>query len=72
MCELCRRSFLRGAAAFGALAAGGLFASPLMAQTRRGGSDASKLPARGEFTIANAYVMTMDARSATSRAARCT
>ena len=56
MCELCRRSFLRGAAAFGAAGAGGLLASPLMAQTSGGGS----LPARGEFTIANAYVMTMD------------
>ena len=56
MCELCRRSFLRGAGALGAAAASGLFVSPLMAQ--QGG--AARLPARGEFTIANAYVMTMD------------
>src|SRR3981081_2024598 len=56
MCDLCRRSFLRGAGALGAAAASGLFVSPLMAQ--QGG--AARLPARGEFTIANAYVMTMD------------
>ena len=57
MCELCRRSFMRGAGALGAAAASGLFVSPLMAQAAGG---ASRLPARGEFTIANAYVMTMD------------
>jgi 5-methylthioadenosine/S-adenosylhomocysteine deaminase len=55
MCELCRRSFIRGATAFGTLAAG--FSSPLMAQQQGGGS---RLPARGEFTIADAQVMTMD------------
>jgi 5-methylthioadenosine/S-adenosylhomocysteine deaminase len=58
MCDLCRRSFIRGAAALGAAGAAGLFSSPLMAQAQGGG--ASSLPARGEFTIANAYVMTMD------------
>src|SRR5258708_17968992 len=57
MCELCRRSFMRGAGALGAAVASGLFSAPLMAQT---GGGASRLPARGEFTIANAYVMTMD------------
>ena len=57
MCELCRRRFIRGAAALGAA---GLFSSPLMAQPRRGEAASSRLPARGEFTIANAYVMTMD------------
>jgi cytosine/adenosine deaminase-related metal-dependent hydrolase len=31
-----------------------------MAQTQRGDAGASRLPPRGEFTIANAYVMTMD------------
>jgi cytosine/adenosine deaminase-related metal-dependent hydrolase len=31
-----------------------------MAQPRRGDAASPKLPARGEFTIANAYVMTMD------------
>src|SRR6516164_601692 len=30
------------------------------ARPRRGDAASSKLPARGEFTIANAYVMTMD------------
>jgi 5-methylthioadenosine/S-adenosylhomocysteine deaminase len=60
MCKLCRRSFIRGAAAFAAAGTVGLFASPLMAQARRDDGGASKLPARGEFTIANAYVMTMD------------
>jgi 5-methylthioadenosine/S-adenosylhomocysteine deaminase len=60
MCELCRRRFIRGAAALAAAGAAGLFSSPLMAQPRRGDAAPSKLPARGEFTIANAYVMTMD------------
>ena len=60
MCELCRRRFIRGAAALGLTGAAGLFSSPLMAQPRRGDAASSKLPARGEFTIANAYVMTMD------------
>lgn len=60
MCELCRRTFIRGAAALGAAGATGLFSSPLMAQARRGDGGSSRLPARGEFTIANAYVMTMD------------
>ena len=57
MCRICRRDFIRGAAAFGTA---GLFASPLMAQTQRGDAGGSRLPPRGEFTIANAYVMTMD------------
>lgn len=57
MCDVCRRSFMRGAAAFGAA---GLFSSPLMAQAGRDNTGVSRLPARGEFTIANAYVMTMD------------
>jgi cytosine/adenosine deaminase-related metal-dependent hydrolase len=57
MCQICRRDFIRGAAALGTT---GLFASPLMAQAQRGDAGASRLPARGEFTIANAYVMTMD------------
>ncbi len=66
MCELCRRSFMRGAgalgaAALGAVGTGGLFSSPLMAQAMmRSAGGASRLPGRGEFTIANAYVMTMD------------
>jgi cytosine/adenosine deaminase-related metal-dependent hydrolase len=56
MCELCRRDFLRGVAAVGASA---MFSTPLMAQAqapRNGG----QLASRGEFIIANAYVMTMD------------
>jgi cytosine/adenosine deaminase-related metal-dependent hydrolase len=57
MCQICRRDFIRGTAAFGTA---GLLASPLMAQTQRGAADASRLPPRAEFTIANAYVMTMD------------
>jgi 5-methylthioadenosine/S-adenosylhomocysteine deaminase len=57
MCEICRRDFIRGAAALGTT---GLFASPLMAQTQRGDGSSSRLPPRGEFTIVNAYVMTMD------------
>jgi 5-methylthioadenosine/S-adenosylhomocysteine deaminase len=60
MCEVCRRSFIRGAAALGAAGAAGLFSSSLMAQERLGNTGSARLPARGEFTIANAYVMTMD------------
>jgi 5-methylthioadenosine/S-adenosylhomocysteine deaminase len=60
MCELCRRRFIRGAAALGAAGVTGLFSSPLMAQAERSNIGASKLPARGEFTIAGAHVMTMD------------
>jgi len=47
---------MRGAAA---LAASTLSGSPLMAQAPRGDGGAS-LPARGEFVISNAYVLTMD------------
>jgi 5-methylthioadenosine/S-adenosylhomocysteine deaminase len=54
MCEICRRGFVRGVAAIGA---GAVFSSPLLAQTASRGA----LPARGEFTIINAYIMTMDA-----------
>jgi cytosine/adenosine deaminase-related metal-dependent hydrolase len=60
MCELCRRGFIRGAAVLGAAGATGLFSSSLMAQGRRGDGSSPKLPPRGEFTITNAYVMTMD------------
>jgi 5-methylthioadenosine/S-adenosylhomocysteine deaminase len=57
MCDICRRGFMRGAAALGVVGASGMLSSPLMAQAQGG---ATRLPARGEFTIANAYVMTMD------------
>jgi len=60
MCEICRRGFMRGAAAIGVAGASGLFSSPLLAQAARGNAGSSRLPSRGEFTIANAYVMTMD------------
>ena len=59
MCQLCRRDFIRGGVAFGATS---LFSSPLMAQAKNTNMGSPKLPARGEFTIANAYVMTMEAR----------
>jgi len=49
-----RRTFVRGVAALGAASA---FASPLRAQAQSG---AARLPPRREFTIENAYVMTMD------------
>ena len=55
MCDICRRDFLRGAAAF---TAAGTFSSPLMAQTGNAGT--SRLPSRGEFTIQGAHIMTMD------------
>jgi 5-methylthioadenosine/S-adenosylhomocysteine deaminase len=60
MHQLHRRDFMRGAAAFGAAGATGLFSSSLMAQAQRSNVGSPKLPTRGEFTIANAYVMTMD------------
>jgi cytosine/adenosine deaminase-related metal-dependent hydrolase len=53
MCEICRRGFVRGVAAIGA---SGVLSSPLLA--RAPGRDS--LPPRGEFTIVNAYIMTMD------------
>jgi 5-methylthioadenosine/S-adenosylhomocysteine deaminase len=55
MYQLNRRGFIGGVAALGA-AGPGLWTSPLLAQAGGGGP----LPARGEFTIANAYVVTMD------------
>lgn len=61
MCELCRRGFLRGAVAFGAAS---LVATPVFAQPKAKTAPAPapvKLPARGEFVIRDAYVMTMDA-----------
>src|SRR5262249_59170411 len=64
MCQLCRRSFIRGAVPLGAAGTSQLFSapfsSPLLAQPRRGDAAATRLPARGEFTITNALVMTMD------------
>jgi 5-methylthioadenosine/S-adenosylhomocysteine deaminase len=59
MCELCRRSFIRGATALGTVGAVGLFSSTPMAQDQRGAGDV-KVLVRSEFTIANAYVITMD------------
>ncbi len=72
MCEISRRRFVRGTAALGATGSTGLFSSPLMAQARRGDGGSAKLPARGEFTIANAYVKQWTARSPISPGARFT
>jgi 5-methylthioadenosine/S-adenosylhomocysteine deaminase len=59
MCDLCRRSFMRSLAAFGAAAA---WPSLVWAQAPAGGPSASaSLPARGEFVIRSGFVMTMDA-----------
>lgn len=52
MCDLCRRSFLRGAVAAGASAL--LSTTALAAKAR-------PAPERGEFIIRNAHIMTMDA-----------
>jgi cytosine/adenosine deaminase-related metal-dependent hydrolase len=60
MCDLCRRSFIRGAVALGGAS---LFASPVLAAARadpKAARSAARLPARGEFVVRNAYVMTMD------------
>jgi 5-methylthioadenosine/S-adenosylhomocysteine deaminase len=59
MCDICRRGFMRGAAALGVVGASGVLSSPLTAQAQSG-AGVARLPARGEFTIAGAYVMTMD------------
>src|SRR5262245_48376681 len=53
MCDLCRRSFMRGFAALGAL---GAFPTPLFAQAQTGAASR-----RGEFVIRNGFVLTMDA-----------
>ena len=63
MCEMCRRSLLVGAA--GLTAAGGFFSSRLSALAQVGSAlsgsrAAADLPARANFVIRNAYVMTMD------------
>jgi 5-methylthioadenosine/S-adenosylhomocysteine deaminase len=57
MCDICRRHFIFGAAAFGAAGGSGLLSSTLTVKAQGG---AGQMPARGEFVIANAYVMTMD------------
>jgi len=61
MCDLCRRSFISGLAAFGTTAA---LPSSLFAQAQSGlpgTSTAGSLPDRGEFVIRNGFVLTMDA-----------
>ena len=61
MCELCRRSFIGGIAAFGTF---GAFPTPLLAQAQVGPTgqpSSSGLPARGEFVIRNGFILTMDA-----------
>ena len=60
MCELCRRSFLGGIAAFGTV---GAISTPLLAQAQMGPTgqaSSSELPARGEFVIRNGFILTMD------------
>src|SRR5690242_20941549 len=59
MCEICRRSFIRGAAALGAAGATGISVSPLLAQARRDAAGGAHLPARREFTLANGYVLAL-------------
>jgi 5-methylthioadenosine/S-adenosylhomocysteine deaminase len=54
MCNLCRRNFIRGAAAFGAAS---LLTAPRFGQAQ---PVATGLPARVEFVIRNGHVMTMD------------
>jgi 5-methylthioadenosine/S-adenosylhomocysteine deaminase len=62
MCDLCRRNFMRGFAAFGAASA---IPSPLLAQVQSvprppGDIRTPALPPRGELVLRNAHVMTMD------------
>src|SRR5262245_24247642 len=54
MCEMCRTGFSRRGFLAGAAAAGAAALMPSSASAQAG------LPARGEFVIRNAYVMTMD------------
>ncbi len=61
MCDLCRRDFMRGLAAFGTASA---MPSPILAQSTQNPETAPRPPAdirpRGEFVLRNAHVMTMD------------
>ena len=54
--KISRRNLLSGAAALGALGVGGFNVTETFAQAR----GSAKLPARGNFVIRSAYVMTMD------------
>jgi 5-methylthioadenosine/S-adenosylhomocysteine deaminase len=61
MCDLCRRSFMRGTAA---LLGAGALPTPLLAQAQTSATDSTapaSLPARGDFVIRNGYVLTMEA-----------
>src|SRR5262245_40627771 len=59
MCDLCRRSLLRGLAALGGI---GAFPTLLRAQAQsgQGARAAGPLPPRGDFVIRNGFVLTMD------------
>ena len=59
MCEFCRRSFMRAVAAIGTVGSVGGLSSPLLAQAQQSDGGA-RLPGRGEFTIDDAHVLTMD------------
>ena len=59
MCELCRRSFLGGAAAFAVAGSMPKAFAQGTADTRFE-REAATLPARGEFVISNAHIITMD------------
>ena len=59
MCELCRRSFLGGAAAFAVAGSMPKAFAQGTADTRFERA-AATLPARGEFVISNAHIITMD------------
>src|SRR5216684_8666147 len=63
MCDLCRRNFIGGIAAFGAAAAipSRLFAQAETIRRPPAAIGTIGLPPRGEFVFRNAHVMTMDA-----------
>jgi len=63
MCDLCKRKFIGGLAAFGAAAAipSRLFAQAESIQRPPANIGTIGLPPRGEFVFRNVYVMTMDA-----------
>src|SRR5947199_10581411 len=60
MSKLSRRHFLHGTTALGTLGMAQLLSASSGIAQPQSGASTPRLPARAEFTIRNAYVMTMD------------
>ena len=69
--DLSRRGVLLGTGALGALAAAGPASAAPNPAPKAKAAPAPRLPARGNFVIRNAYVMTMEPTPATSPTATC-